>query len=98
MERGSFRKVDSALSAFCGGVRDSGKSDGCLGLRAAWKRQIWGLNVVWDFVIYLVKMKSSALVISLCVALHYVLTLVSFGDDQISNLLHLSTRVLIGVK
>ena len=42
--------------------------------------------------------KSSALVISLCVALHYVLTLVPSGDDQIANLLHSSIRVLIGVE
>ena len=42
--------------------------------------------------------KSSALVISLCVALHYVLTLVPSSDDQISNLLHLNIRVLIGLE
>lgn len=43
-------------------------------------------------------MKSSALVISLCAALHYVLALVSSGDDQISKLLCLSIRILIGVE
>ena len=49
------------------------------------------------FVIYSVRMKSFALIISSCVALHYALTPVSSGDDQISNFLHLSIRVRIGV-
>ncbi len=51
-----------------------------------------------DSVIYYEITKSSALVIRLCVALHYDFTLVSSGDDQISNLLCLIIRVLIGVE
>ena len=43
-------------------------------------------------------MRSSALVISLYAALHYVLTLVYSRDDQIWNLLQLSIRVVIGVE